>query len=69
MPSHPYQSNAVPDRTAGAVPVEPAGRSVPGPAREPGTPAAGPFGAPALRADRQARTAPAGHMIVCGDDA
>ncbi|GEB55211.1 potassium transporter TrkA [Streptomyces gardneri] len=42
---------------------------MPGPARAPGSPAGGPFGAPATRIERQPRTAPAGHMIVCGDDA
>ncbi|MFE7550219.1 NAD-binding protein, partial [Streptomyces gardneri] len=84
MPSHPNQTNAVPaasagaspagappgaGRPAGAPPADAAPRPVPGPARAPGGPAGGPFGAPASRAERQPRTAPAGHMIVCGDDA
>ncbi len=69
MPSHPYQSNAVPAESAGAPPVEPASRSVPGPARSPGTSGGGPFGAPAFRTERQPRQDAAGHMIVCGDDA
>ncbi len=69
MPSHPYQSNGVPAESAGAPPAEPASRSVPGPARSSGTSGGGPFGAPALRTERQPRQAAAGHMIVCGDDA
>lgn len=69
MSSHPYQSNAVPAETTGARPAEPTARPLPGPARPPGTAAGGPFGAPAFRTDRQSRQAPAGHMIVCGDDA
>lgn len=69
MPSHPHQTNAVPADSAAAPPVEPASRSVPGPTRSPGISGGGPFGAPAFRTERQPRQAPAGHMIVCGDDA
>ncbi|MFE5710780.1 NAD-binding protein [Streptomyces sp. NPDC056501] len=54
---------------AGASPAGAATRAVPAPARPPGSAAGGPFGAPAFRTERQPRTAPAGHMIVCGDDA
>lgn len=69
VPSHPYQSNAVPADSAGAPPAEPAARPFPAPARPSGTTGGGPFGAPAFRTERQPRRAPAGHMIVCGDDA
>ncbi|MFI9209373.1 NAD-binding protein [Streptomyces sp. NPDC053253] len=58
---------------ARASPAGAATRPVPGPARPPGSAVGGsfggPFGAPAFRTERQPRTAPAGHMIVCGDDA
>ncbi|MFF8839388.1 NAD-binding protein [Streptomyces sp. NPDC015130] len=69
-------AGATPGASLGASPgaAPPAGgsqvtaataRPVPAPARAPG----GPFGAPSSRTERQPRAAPAGHMIVCGDDA